>query len=232
MLDTKMVPEAGTARARIIEGGKQLVQRGVLSRSQHGNMSIRLSDGNHFVLTGKGTLDHLEPQDLAVLDLEGNLVDGDLDPASHEIVQMHAAVYRKRPDIGSVVHTHSPHVTAFALASKPIEPSYEALVRFDFTEAVPVAKYGPRGSARSVANIVDVVGENTKAVLLENHGLLAFDENMDKVIQSICVLEEAAEMIILADAVGGAKPIPSELLGETRNRRIEFEQTGTKHAHS
>jgi ribulose-5-phosphate 4-epimerase/fuculose-1-phosphate aldolase len=69
-------------------------------------------------------------------------------------------------------------------------------------------------------------------VLLENHGLLAFDENMDKVIQSICVLEEAAEMIILADAVGGAKPIPSELLGETRNRRVEFEQTGTQRAHS
>ncbi|MGA7670333.1 MAG: class II aldolase/adducin family protein [Nitrolancea sp.] len=227
MLDTKMAPEVETAGKRIIEAGRRLVQGGVLSRSQHGNISVRLSDGNHFVLTGGGTLDNLAPEDLAVLDLEGNLVDGQIGPASNEIIHMHAAVYKKRPDLNSVIHTHSPHITAFALASKPIELSYEALVRFDFTEAIPVAKYGPRGSARSVANIVDVVGPKTKAVLLENHGLLAFDENIEKVVHSIFILEESAEMILLADAVGGAKPIPSELIGETRDRRTEFEATGT-----
>ncbi len=226
MLDTKMSPEISSAKSKIIEAGRRLVDGGVLSRSQHGNISVRLSDGNHFILTGGGTLDNLSPDDLAVLDLDGNVVDGNLGPASNEIIHMHGEVYKKRPDIGSVIHTHSPHVTAFALASKPIEPSYEALVRFDFTEAIPVAKYGPRGSARSVSNIIDVVGPNTRAVLLENHGLLAFDENIDKVVHSIFILEEAAEMILLADAVGGAKPIPAELLGETRDRRTEFEASG------
>ncbi len=232
MLDTKMAPEVEAAGKQIIAGGKRLVEGGVLSRSLHGNISVRLSDGNHFVLTGGGTLDNLAPEDLAVLDLAGNLVDGQIGPASNEIIHMHAAVYKKRPDLGSVIHTHSPHITAFALASKPIEPAYEALVRFDFTEAIPVAKYGPRGSARSVANIVDVVGPHTKAVLLENHGLLAFDENIEKVVHSIFILEEAAEMIILADAVGGAKPIPSELIGETRDRRTEFEASGTQRRQS
>ncbi len=227
MLDTKMVPEVETAAKQIIEAGHRLVTGGVLSRSLHGNISVRLSDGNHFVLTGGGTLENLKPENLAVLDLDGNLVDGQIGPASNEIINMHAAVYKKRRDVGSVIHTHSTHVTAFALASKPIEPSYEALVRFDFTEAVPVAKYGPRGSARSVSNIVDVVGPNTKAVLLENHGLLAFGSSIDEVVHSIFILEEAAEMILLADAVGGAKPIPSELIGETRDRRTEFEATGT-----
>lgn len=231
MLDSKMAPEVDAAGKQIIAAGHRMVDGAVLSRSLHGNISVRLADGNHFVLTGGGTLDHLSPEDLAVLDMDGNLVQGKIGPASNEIIHMHAAVYKKRPNVGSVIHTHSPHITAFALASKPIEPSYEALVRFDFTEAIPVAKYGPRGSARSVANIIDVVGPNTKAVLLENHGLLAFDENIDKVVHSIFILEEAAEMILLADAVGGAKPIPSELLGETRDRRTEFETTGTVQRH-
>src|SRR6185312_11674923 len=191
MLDTKIAPEVGSAKSRIIEAGRRLVQGGVLSRSLHGNISIRLSDGQHFILTGGGTLDNLTPSDLAVLDLDGTVVDGNLGPASAEIIHMHGEVYKKRSDVGSVIHTHSPHVTAFALAGKPIEPAYEALVRFDFTEAVPVAKYGPRGSSRSVTNIIDVVGPRTKCVLLENHGLLAFDADIEKVVHSIFVLEEA-----------------------------------------
>ncbi len=226
MLDTKLTPDVENAKKKIIEAGRRLVDGNVLSRSQHGNISVRLPDGNHFVLTGGGTLDNLQPDDLAVLDLDGNVIDGNLGPASNEIIHMHGEVYKKRSDVGSVIHTHSPHITAFALASRPIDPCYEALVRFDFTESVPVAKYGPRGSSRSVTNIIDVVGSNTKAVLLENHGLLAFDQSIEKVVHSIFILEEAAEMILLADAVGGAKPIPSELIGETRDRRTEFETTG------
>ncbi|HET7037459.1 MAG TPA: class II aldolase/adducin family protein [Thermomicrobiaceae bacterium] len=222
MATTSTAQEVDAVKQSIINASRQLVQSGVLSRSQHGNISARLPDGDHFVLTGGGTLEALSAGDLAVLDLQGNVVEGYMSPMSAEIIQMHAAVYRKRDDVGSVIHTHSPYVTAFAIAGKEIPTAYEAMVRFDFTEPVPVAKYGPRGSEKSINNIVDVVGPNTKAVLLENHGLLAFDSDIEKTVRGIMVLEESAEIILLADELGGAKPIPPEMVHATNERRDQF----------
>jgi len=211
----------------VLEAARRLVEGNVLSLSQHGNISVKVPGADQFVLTGGGTLNNLSRDDLAVLDLDGNIVSGNIGPASAEIIQMHAAVYRKRADVGSVIHTHSPHVTAYALASKPIEPVYEALVRFGITEPVPVAAYGPRGSERSVSNIIDVIGPNTKVVLLANHGLLAFHKDMASTVHIIFVLEETAGISLSADLIGGAKPIPAELLGETTQRRVDFERAGT-----
>ena len=209
------------ARQAIIEAARQLVAGNVLSRSLHGNISVRLPGTDQFLLTGS-TLKDIGPDDLARLDLYGHVLDGSMDAASREIVQMHAAVYRRRPDVGAVIHTHSPHATAFAIANRPIPPAYEALVRFDFTAPIPVAAYGPRGSERSVSNIVDVITDDTKVVLLANHGLLAFDQDVTRAVQSVFVLEEAAELIALAEVVGGARPIPEALIEETRQRRDAF----------
>lgn len=205
---------------------KRLVEGNVLSLSHHGNVSVRVPGSDSFILTGGGTLDGMTTEQLAHLDLNGNMISGMLGPASHEIVQMHAAVYRKRPDIGSVIHTHSPNVTSYAIASKPIPPVYEAMIRFEILEPVPVAAYGPRGSQRSVQNIIDVVGPKTKAVLLANHGILVFDSDADKAVHLVFVLEEAAEFTMKAETLGGIKPIPAELFDETLHRREEFEQSG------
>lgn len=214
--------DVDAVKESIIKAGNQLVQSGVLSRSLHGNISARLPDGDHFVLTSGGAVGNLTPNDLAVLDLQGQVVEGEMSPVAAEIIQMHAAVYRKRPDVNSVVHTHSPNVTAFAIAGKPIPVAYEAMARFDFTQPVPVAKYGPRGSKQSITNIVDVIGDKTKVVLLENHGLLAFDSSIEKTLHDIVILEESAEMLIKADAVGGAKEIPSEMISATNERRDQY----------
>ena len=222
MATTTAKTHVDAAKQSIIDAAHQLVQSRVLSRSQHGNISVRLPDGDRFVLTSGGTLESLTPGDLAVLDLQGKVLEGNMHPMAAEIIQMHAAIYRKRSDVNAVIHTHSPYVTAFAIAGREIPTAYEAMVRFDFTEPVPVARYGPRGSDKSVSNIVDVVGPNTKAVLLENHGLLAFDRDVEKTVRDIMVLEESAEIILLADGIGGAKPIPSEMVHATNERRDQF----------
>ena len=222
MATTYSKTDVDKAKQSVIDAGNDLVKSGVLSRSLHGNMSVRLPDGDHFVLTSGGAVGNLTPNDLAVLDLQGNVVEGEMSPVAAEIIQMHAAVYRKRSDVNSVVHTHSPNVTAFAIAGKEIPVAYEAMARFDFTDPVPLAKYGPRGSDKSINNIVDVIGDNTKVVLLQNHGLLAFDSTIQKTLHDIVILEESAEMIILADELGGAKPIPSEMISATNERRDQF----------
>ncbi|HCG29642.1 MAG TPA: class II aldolase/adducin family protein [Thermomicrobiales bacterium] len=221
-------PEVQPFADRVCDSAHKLAAgHAVLSHSLHGNISIRLPEGDRFLLTGGGTLEELKPSDLALLTLDGELLGGHIEPASNEIIQMHAAVYRRRPDVNGVVHTHSPYVTAYAIAHKPIEPTYEAMVRFDINEAVPVAAYGPRGSESSVTNIVDVVNDSNKAVLLANHGLLAFDTTLEKATHLVFVLEEAAQFSLMANVIGGPQPLPMEAIRAAQQRRDEFERAGS-----
>src|SRR5215208_6757521 len=80
----------------------------------------------------------------------GIMTKSNVAPVGGEIIQMHAVVYRTRPEFQSVIHTHSPFATGFAVAGKVIPPAYEALVRNGMIEGVPLAGYGPRGSDQSV----------------------------------------------------------------------------------
>jgi L-ribulose-5-phosphate 4-epimerase len=208
---------------RVIQAGDRLVAgHGVLSHSLHGNISIRLPQTDRFLLTGVGALDALTLDSLALLSVDGAILGGNIGPASHEIIQMHAAVYRRRADVNAVIHTHSPYVTAYAIANEPIAPTYEAMVRFDITETVPVAEYGPRGSERSVTNIVNVVNDTNKACLLANHGLLVWDANIEMATHLVVVLEEAAQFSLMARILGGAKEIPAAAIQETIARRDQF----------
>lgn len=223
-------PEILPYAERIVESCRKLVAgHAVLSHSLHGNISIRLADSNRFLLTGAGSLAGMTTDGLGLLDLSGAILGGNIDPASHEIVQMHAAVYRNRPDVGAVIHTHSPYVTAYAIANEPILPTYEALIRFDIVEPVPVAEYGPRGSERSVSNIVDVLTDTNKAVLLANHGILVFDDTIEKATHLVVILEEAAQFSLMARLIGGAKELPAEAIEQARARRDEFARRGSVH---
>jgi L-fuculose-phosphate aldolase len=97
--------------------------------SHHGNFSVRVPGTDTVLLTATSSFDNLKPENLALLDLNGKLLEGEINPTNAEIVHMHAIVYRERPETGAVVHTHSTYATSFAPASKSLACSYEALVR-------------------------------------------------------------------------------------------------------
>lgn len=216
----------------MIDSAQFLVRVGAISLSHHGNFSVRVPNTDTILLTATSSFDNLKPENLALLDLDGRLLEGEIHPTNAEIVPMHAIVYQERPETGAVVHTHSTYATSFALASKAIACSYEALVRQDMTDGVPLAKYGPRGSEESVANIAKALStaRNTKAVLLENHGVLAFGPDPAAAARANLIVEEAAQMAIFAEVLGGAKNIPPELLKATVARRDAFARAGTQRA--
>jgi L-fuculose-phosphate aldolase len=217
-------------RQAVIDSANFLVHIGAISMSHHGNFSVRVPGTDTILLTATSSFDNLRPENLALLDLDGRLIEGEINPTNAEIVHMHAVVYKERPETGAVVHTHSTYATSFALASKALGCSYEALVRQDMTDGVPLAKYGPRGSAESVTNIADALraSAKTKAVLLENHGVLAFGPDPAAAARANLIVEEAAQMAILAQVLGGAKNIPPELLQATIGRRDEFARAGVQ----
>jgi len=144
-------------KKEVIEAAKQIVQSGIMTKSLHGNVSLKLPDQDAFLLTAGGSLANMQPENIALFRLDGSLIEGTVMPVGAEIIQMHGIVYRQRPEFQSVVHTHSPFATGFAVAGKAIPGAYEALVRNGMVDGVPLAKYGPRGSDQSVNNIAEVL---------------------------------------------------------------------------
>ena len=198
----------------ILTAARQLVGSGIMTKSLHGNISVKVPDADAFLLTSGGSLGSLSPENIALFDADGNLLDGTVQPVGAEIIQMHGIVYRKRPVFGSVVHTHSPFATGFAVAGLAIPAAYEALVRNGMNEGVPLARYGPRGSQQSVDNIADVLTshESVKALLLENHGVLAFADTASGAVLANMVVDESAEIFLYANGLCGAKPIPPDMI--------------------
>jgi L-fuculose-phosphate aldolase len=134
---------------------------------------------------------------------EANPPEGNLPPIQGAVVAMHTAMYRDRPDVGCVLHTHSPFATAHAVAGAPIDCWIEALAMFGLADGVPVAAYGPRGSEQAVANSRAALRPGVPAVLLANHGVLIFHRTPELAVLVGGVVEEAAQAAINARALGG-----------------------------
>lgn len=194
-----------------------LARSGVMSPSGHGNFSARI-DSERMLLTGAGMSVPPTPDELAVVRLDGYVEEGQLTPSVGEIVGMHATVYRARADVGAVVHTHSPAVTAFALAHVALPVRYEALLRHGQSEPVPVVAWAPRGSRALAAGITGMLeaSPGTSAVLLGNHGLLAFAPAPRKAAALVIALEEAARAELDAARLGGARDFPPGALDDVR----------------
>jgi L-ribulose-5-phosphate 4-epimerase len=205
------------AAEALLEAVGRLFAAGVMSHSGHGNLSARLP-ADRMLLTGTGSLVGLAPGDLAVVGLDGGEHDANLRPVAREIAGMHAVVYTERAGAGGVIHTHSPAVTGFAVAGRPLPCRYEALLRFGQATDVPVVPWAPRGSPQSVSGIAAAVRAdvNTSAVLLGNHGLLAFGPDPAAAADLVIALEEAAESEWRAVGLGGSAPLPEGALEAVR----------------
>ncbi|MPZ49262.1 MAG: class II aldolase/adducin family protein [Dehalococcoidia bacterium] len=216
-------------RHEIVEAADQIARSGIMTKSLHGNLSQRVPNTDTFLLTAGGSLASMKPENIALFDLGGNLLEGTVMPVGAEIIQMHAVVYRTRPEFTGVVHTHSPFATGFACAGQAIPAAYEALVRIGAIDGVPVALYGPRGSEQSANNIAAVLKAHQaiSSLLLENHGVLAFGEGVSGAVRANMVAEEAAEILLYSASLGGAKKILAQMIQATRERAASFAAAGS-----
>lgn len=201
----------------VVEAARHLFASGVMSHSGHANLSARLN-GDRFVLTTTGAVRDLRPDQLATVNLDGDVLEGTLGSENAEIVAMHSIIYKARGDVGGIIHTHSPAATAFALAHQPLPCRAEQLLRFGQAEPVPVVAWGPRGSDVSVRGIAETLKDNptTAAVLLANHGLLVFGPDPLGAARLVVAIEEAAEAELAAAVIGGAVDFPAGALDAVR----------------
>ncbi|AGB37091.1 class II aldolase/adducin family protein [Natronococcus occultus] len=205
-----MTPEAklDTERTKISEFGQRMLKDG-LTLGTGGNISVR--NGNHVAISPSGVpYDEIEPEDVPVVDLEGDHIAGESKPSSE--FRMHTDVIRERPDVGGVVHTHSPYASTFASMGEPI-PASHYLIAF-IGDEVPVAPYETYGTAELATAALETLGEEYNACLLENHGVLAVGETVDEAYEVAMMVEYCAQIHYQAISVGEPEILSNEAVTE------------------
>jgi L-ribulose-5-phosphate 4-epimerase len=215
---------------QVVDIARRVVASGAISANGHGNVSVRVPGAEEMYFTAGPSLRDHPVSAVVRVGLDGTLREGDLPPIQGAVVAMHAAMYADHPEVGCVLHTHSPYATAYAVARRPIGCWVEALAMFGLPNGVPVAGYGPRGSDQAVANIRAAVTPGVPAVLLANHGVLVFHRTAELAILIGGVVEEAAQAGVNAAGLGGPAEIERELRAAALQRAMAFDSRGTVHA--
>lgn len=179
-----------------------------LCKPGSGNFSIRDVESGYIVITPSqiGRKD-LTPDHILVVDIEGNIIENikNVKPTSETL--MHLNVYKARQDVNGVVHTHSKYATAFAIQGIPLEPVvFEALT---YGQTAPVAPYQCPGTIELAQSIVPFLKDHN-AVLLEKHGVIVVDPDINNAYANAQYLEEVAEMTFIATVIGNGV-LPSRI---------------------
>jgi L-ribulose-5-phosphate 4-epimerase len=172
-----------------------------------GNVSGRVPGTDRFVIKPSGvSYDDLTPESIVVCDLAGELVEGELAPSSDTAA--HAYVYRHRPDVGGVVHTHSTYATAWAARGEPI-PCVLTAMADEFGGEIPVGPFALIGDDSIGRGIVDTLaGHRSPAVLMRNHGVFSIGKDARAAVKAAVMCEDVARTVHIARAGGEPIPIP------------------------
>lgn len=215
---------------QVIDVAEKVVASGAISSNGHGNVSLRVPGAEEIYFTAGPSLRGHAPSAVVRLGLDGTLLEGELPPIQGAVVAMHTAMYAERPEVGCVLHTHSPFATAYAVAHQPIGCWVEALAMFGLASGVPLAGYGPRGSDEAVANIRAALVPGVPAVLLANHGVLVFHRTPELAVLVGGIVEEAAQAGVHAGGLAGPVEIPEQLRAAALQRAMSFAHAGTRRA--
>jgi L-fuculose-phosphate aldolase len=174
-----------------------------------GNVSARVPAEDLVALTPSSLpYEDMTPADIVLVDLHGNPV-GDGRPPSFEKL-LHLAVYKARPDVGAVMHTHALYSSVLAVLRRPLPPVVEELVPYVGGQ-VDVAAFAMSGSDELAANVVSALG-NKAAALLANHGNLCCGKTLAKALKVAQLVERCAEIYVTALRVGDPQPLAAEVL--------------------
>ena len=180
-----------------------------------GNVSARDPESGLVVIKPSGILyEKLRPEDHVVVDLQGNVIEGDLKPSSD--TASHLYVYRHRPDVNGVVHTHSRYATAFAALGRSI-PVYLTAMGDEFGGPIPCAGFALIGGEEIGQQVIEHIGSSS-AVLLKQHGVFTIGPTVEAAVKSAVMVEDAAYTVWLALQLGQPKEIPPEDVAKLHHR--------------
>jgi len=192
-------------RLRVAKTAVAMLESGLVVNTS-GNVSIRVDD--KIVITPNGMpYAELEARDIVVLDMQGNMLSGELLPSSE--TPLHLAVYVSNPGAGAVVHTHSVHATAVSTLVQELPAIHYQIA--DLGGPVPVAPYQTFGSQALADELSDTIcGRN--AALMQNHGSVTIGATVEQALARSITLEWLARVYLVASQAGTPTLIDDEEL--------------------
>jgi L-ribulose-5-phosphate 4-epimerase len=196
------------ARREVAELHGELVRNGLVAWTA-GNISARVDGQDLAVIKPSGlAYDELTPELMVVVDLDGNVVEGDLAPSSDTAT--HLYVYRSLEHVGGVVHTHSPYATAWAVQGLAI-PCVMTAMADEFGGEIPVGPFARIGDEEIGIGIVETLADSrSPAVLMRNHGVFAVGASARDAVKSAVMCEDVARTALLARSLGELVPLAGE----------------------
>jgi L-ribulose-5-phosphate 4-epimerase len=183
-----------------------------------GNISGRDPDSGLVVIKPSGVMyPELTPDKMVVLDLDGKIVEGTLKPSVDTAT--HLYIYRQRPDVNGIVHTHSPFATAFAAVGRPIPPVLTAICD-EFGGEIPLGRFSPIGDEAIGMEVVRSIG-TSPAILMQNHGVFTVGKSAKEAVKAAVMVEDAARTVYYAMQLGELIAIPDEMVARLHKRYKE-----------
>lgn len=197
----------------------RMYERGFVTATD-GNVSVRLPDGT-ILLTASAVCKGLVTEDdLVVVTEQGEVIAGEKQPSTE--LPMHLYIYRQRNDVRAVVHGHPTYATGFATARIPLSECLfpEVIVGLG---SIPLASYATPSTEEVVEAIAPFVSK-ADAILLANHGVVAYGSSLSDAYFRLEKVEHAAHITYVARSLGGEVPLTAEEV--ERLRRISLESYG------
>jgi L-fuculose-phosphate aldolase len=204
-------------KEQLCDVGRRIWLRGFCAGNE-GNHSYRIVD-NRILCTPTGvSKGQLKPEDICTVDLDGNQLAGKRKRTSE--INLHLAIYKARPDVRAVIHSHPPHATAFAVAGVElptcVHPEAEV-----FLGPVKMAEYVTPGDARLGESILPFV-KDSNTILLQSHGVVTFDADLEKAYYELEIVDAYARLLILAKQVGGIRQLSPDEMKELIELKPKF----------
>lgn len=180
-----------------------------------GNLSARDPETGLVVIKPSSVCyEDLRPDNLVIVDLDGNVVEGDLAYSSDTLT--HLYIYRHRPDVNGVCHTHSTFATAFAAVGRPI-PCFLTGMADEFGGEIPLGGFALIGSEAIGREVLRVIGDG-KAVIMQNHGVFTIGKTAEAAVKAAVMVEDAARTSFYALQLGAPIPIAPDDIAKLHDR--------------
>lgn len=223
MVDTELMdmhrPTEAESRREVVRLGRWLYRLGYVPGGS-GNLSVRL-DGERLLATPTGVSKYLlRASDLVIVDLAGRHLAGTRKVTSE--IDMHLAIYRRRPDVEAIVHAHPVAATAMACCGRALDEMLcqEAVMTLG---PVPLARYATTGTKQVAASLEPLVDDH-QAILLANHGAVSYGPSLLDAFLKMETLEHLAQIRLMADQLGSPCTLEKEQLEQVMGAKARYMQ--------
>lgn len=197
-------------KREIINGGLKLDRYGLISLAG-GNLSVRTSTGEILITPSGMIYGDMTEDDIVVMDVNGNIIEGTRKPSSDTVGILY--IFRERPDINAIIHTHQPYATAISLIQDEFRADLTTLGNA-CRGNVKCTPYSSPGSLEMGIDTVKYLGDQL-AVILSHHGVMTVGENLKTALNAAVYLEECAKGYLAARACGEIRHLTDEQIKQT-----------------